>query len=162
MCLDSAKPLIRICNCSGTIRYVHYGCAGEWICRQLDDNAVDDFDNCEIPHCELCDAEFAAYLTLEEEEIDGDHFAEFYSKKDWSHRLYLLFLTVGIFFSLYTLVVGVLAWGRAPHASFTHLFWTHFTFPLWFVGHAGYMFYQDSKEINKLRKREIYVELKPE
>lgn len=35
ICYDTARPLLSICNCTGSICYVHEDCALDWISKKI-------------------------------------------------------------------------------------------------------------------------------
>lgn len=59
ICYLTVKPLITICECSGSIEYVHEDCVIDWITHKMEISEV-----LEIPKCEICRTEYSAQLKV--------------------------------------------------------------------------------------------------
>ena len=46
ICYEESKPLITLCECSGTIAYVHEDCILDWITKKMENS-----ETVEIPKC---------------------------------------------------------------------------------------------------------------
>jgi E3 ubiquitin-protein ligase MARCH6 len=55
ICYLKTTPLLRLCNCKGSIGFVHEECILKWVTRKLEKQTV-----LEMPSCELCKTPYSA------------------------------------------------------------------------------------------------------
>ncbi len=74
ICLDEGKTLMKLCECSGSIAYVHQDCIIEWIEARIicEENMVKD--SIPTPICEICKAYYSAKIKIDREEISNELF----------------------------------------------------------------------------------------
>lgn len=59
ICYEEHKPLINLCECSGSIGYVHEGCILDWITKKLE-----TAEELSIPRCEICHVRYFARIKV--------------------------------------------------------------------------------------------------
>lgn len=59
------NPLINICNCTGSVKYVHYLCLSKWIESKISTYEQNNLKLilCERYHCEICQKRFPVRFT---------------------------------------------------------------------------------------------------
>lgn len=64
ICYEESKPLITLCECSGTIGFVHEDCILDWITKKME-----TAETVEIPRCEICRTKYSARLKIGQKRI---------------------------------------------------------------------------------------------
>lgn len=57
ICYDVARPLVSVCDCSGTMAYVHEDCILDWIMKKISDAVT-----VSLPSCEVCHQQYRAHV----------------------------------------------------------------------------------------------------
>lgn len=58
ICYDHNRPLVSVCECSGSIAYVHEDCILDWITKKIENSATVD-----LPTCEICHQKYRAHIS---------------------------------------------------------------------------------------------------
>ena len=59
-------PLVTLCECTGSIAYVHEDCILDWIALKMEKSEL-----IEIPKCEICKVKFSAALKIGSKKVDN-------------------------------------------------------------------------------------------
>lgn len=143
ICYEEAKPLITLCECSGTIAFVHEECILDWITKKMEVS-----DTVEIPRCEICRATYSARLKIGRKKICLRALAkkvrELRAAELLASLLYLLgtfiafYLASTMLFALFSLIFAGKQEGAAPQPQENLLveLLTTFVFPFYFLREA--------------------------
>lgn len=140
ICYEEAKPLITLCECSGTIAFVHEECILDWITKKMEVS-----DTVEIPRCEICRATYSARLKIGRKKVClralAKKLRELRAAELLASLLYLLgtlaafYLASTTLFALFALIFAGRQAGQPQENLLAELL-TTFVFPFYFLREA--------------------------
>jgi E3 ubiquitin-protein ligase DOA10 len=101
ICYLTSRPLIIICECSGTIEYVHEECVIEWITKKIELSEL-----LEIPKCELCQTPYNAQLKVGKRKVCPDILLAKVRELPKKQLVHALVYSVGTLVALWTLLLA--------------------------------------------------------
>ena len=96
-------PLVTLCECTGSIAYVHEDCILDWIALKMEKSEL-----IQIPKCEICKSSYSAALKIGAKKIDHNLLlekAKAANKKDW---IILFGSLLGYIVAFFTLIITIL------------------------------------------------------
>ena len=99
ICYDNSRPLISVCDCSGSIGLVHDVCILDWMAKKIMVS-----DNMEIPSCEICHQKYAARMEVGPQKIEFNLLVKKIKSLALSDTMSSLAQIILFFFSLLTMV----------------------------------------------------------
>lgn len=64
ICYDTARPLISVCSCAGSMTFVHEDCILDWITKK-----IESAERVEIPSCEICHEKYSARMKVGKKKV---------------------------------------------------------------------------------------------